>query len=52
MDGKAIETHANPHTDSDIEKRDGRRDLDADFGKKVYKGTGKDGNAWEKTVSW
>ena len=31
---------------------DGRRDLDADYGVKKYKGRGADGTAWEKVVSW
>lgn len=33
-------------------KPDGRRDTDADFGKKVYRGHRKDGTSWEKVVSW
>lgn len=49
VDGKAIETHARPNKK---EKADGRRDTDANFGKKVYKGKREDGTTWEKVVSW
>ncbi len=50
IDGKAIESHANP---SKAEKpEDGRRDRDADFGKKTYRGKREDGTSWEKSVSW
>ncbi len=31
---------------------DGRRDTDADWGKKTYKGTRKDGTTWEKVKKW
>jgi len=31
---------------------DGRRDTDADWGAKTYKGVHKDGSAWEKVVKW
>ena len=34
------------------EKSDGRRDCDADWGKKEYKGVREDGTAWEKVVKW
>jgi hypothetical protein len=33
-------------------KRDGRRDKDADWGRKEYRGIGKDGTGWEKIVKW
>jgi len=29
---------------------DGRRDIDADYGRKEYKGKTKDGKLWEKIV--
>jgi hypothetical protein len=29
-----------------------RRDIDANFGVKTYKGKNKDGSVWEKTMSW
>jgi len=53
IDGKAIETHAKPkkRTDRNMEP-DGRRDIDADFGKKVYRIEGEDGTMWEKVVRW
>lgn len=34
------------------EKSDGRRDKDADWGKKEYRGIREDGSAWEKIVKW
>jgi hypothetical protein len=33
-------------------KRDGRRDMDADWGKKRYHGEREDGTLWEKVVTW
>lgn len=50
IDGKAIPTHANPQKKE--KPADGRRDTDADFGKKVYRGKREDGTMWEKVVSW
>jgi transposase len=53
IDGKAIETHSRPKKNRDKQtKSDRRRDMDADFGKKQYKGKNKDGTLWEKVVSW
>lgn len=54
IDGKAIKTHARPMS---LEKkatlaRDGRRDLDADFGKKKIIRKGKKGNLIEKFKIW
>jgi len=56
-DSKAVETHGNPRGKERQEELkelapDGRRDVDADFGKKTYKGKGKDGTLWEKVVKW
>jgi len=31
---------------------DGRRDTDADYGRKEYRGRNKDGSLWEKIVKW
>lgn len=31
---------------------DGRRDTDANYGKKEYRGQNKDGSLWEKIVKW
>lgn len=53
IDGKAIETHARPRKKDEVKKpEDGRRDTDADFGKKVYRGQREDGTLWEKVVTW
>ena len=52
IDGKAIESHANPRGESADNKPDGRRDLDATWGVKTYKGKRDDGTAWSKTKSW
>ena len=52
IDGKAIETYAKPRRNKDEKPYDGRRDIDADFGVKTYKGKTKDGSLWEKTKSW
>lgn len=53
VDGKAIETHARPRKKEEKNiSYDGRRDTDADFGKKVYRGQREDGTLWEKVVTW
>ena len=52
IDGKAIDTVARPNAKNGEMAPDGRRDTDADFGKKVYKGQREDGTAWEKVVKW
>jgi len=53
IDGKAIPTHALARKkDEEPKKPDGRRDTDADWGKKTYKGKRKDGSVWEKVKSW
>jgi len=38
--------------DEKLAEHDGRRDTDADWGVKTYKGTRKDGTAWEKVTKW
>jgi transposase len=50
IDGKAIPTHAKPHKESKPD--DGRRDNDADFGVKSYRGKNEDGTKWEKVKTW
>lgn len=50
MDSKAIRSRAvrpakNPTAD-------GRRDVDADFGRKEYRGVHEDGTTWTKVVKW
>lgn len=50
VDGKAIPSFANGKNKK--EKEDGRRDTDADYGKKVYQGKREDGTTWQKIVKW
>src|SRR5690625_2561312 len=50
IDGKAIQSFATGKNKN--EKEDGRRDTDADYGKKAYKGKREDGTMWEKIVKW
>lgn len=50
IDGKAIPSFANRINKN--EKVDGRRDKDADHGKKVYRGKRDDGTVWEKVTKW
>lgn len=50
IDSKAISSFAKHKNKSD--RKDGRRDLDADYGKKTYKGTRADGTLWKKAVTW
>jgi len=52
MDGKAINTHARPNKGLRDMSADGRRDTDADFGKKTYTGVREDGTMWQKVVTW
>ncbi len=50
IDSKAIQslsTHFNKN-----KKEDGRRDNDADFGRKEYKGVRGDGTTWNRIVKW
>lgn len=50
VDSKAIDSFA---TGKNTNKNpDGRRDQDADYGKKSYRGVHKDGKPWEKIVKW
>jgi len=52
-DSKAIPSFGRPVRDEEKRKeQDRRRDTDADWGKKTYRGTRADGSAWEKVVSW
>lgn len=50
LDGKAISSLSKRVNKK--EKEDGRRDLDADWGVKEYKGVKEDGTAWSKIISW
>lgn len=49
IDSKAISSCAKKPSEK---KADGRRDTDADFGKKTYRGRSDDGTVWEKIKSW
>jgi len=52
-DGKAVRTHACPRgRNAPPPAPDGRRDTDADFGTKTYRGVGEDGTPWEKVYHW
>lgn len=50
IDSKAIQSLANTYNKN--QTPDGRRETEADYGKKEYKGTHKDGSPWEKIVKW
>ena len=53
MDSKSIASFGSPVGDERKQKQqDGRRDLDANWGKKTYAGVREDGSAWDKTVRW
>ncbi len=49
LDSKAIGTYGKPNKN---EKEDGRRDLDADWGVKEYKGKRLDGSEWRTIKKW
>jgi hypothetical protein len=52
-DSKGISSYGRPVTDEDKRAHcDGRRETDAAWGTKTYKGLHKDGTAWEKVVRW
>ncbi|MCF6093924.1 transposase, partial [Microaerobacter geothermalis] len=50
MDSKAISSFAKRKNRN--EERDGRRDMDADYGRKEYRGVDENGKPWEKIVKW
>lgn len=53
IDSKAIPSFGKPVSDEEKKQHpDGRRDLDADWGVKTYRGRRADGTAWEKVVKW
>jgi len=52
MDGKAINSHARPRKGLREMSADGRRDTDADFGKKTYTGVREDDTTWQNVVKW
>ena len=49
VDSKGVDSAGKPTKKA---QRDGRRDLDADWGKKTYQGPREDGTLWEKVVKW
>lgn len=52
MDGKALHSHARRRKGLSQLPADGRRDTDADTGKKTYSGVREDGTSWQKIVEW
>ena len=53
VDSKAIPSFGKPVRDEEkLANPDRRRDTDADWGVKTYKGTRKDDTAWEKVTKW
>jgi Transposase DDE domain. len=50
VDSKAIPSFARHKSQN--QTPDGRRDTDADYGRKEYRGQNKDGSLWEKIVKW
>jgi len=50
MDSKPVSSFAK-HKNKN-QSPDGRRDIEADYGKKEYRGVNEDGKAWEKIVKW
>ncbi len=50
VDSKAVSSFAKQKNRNQVP--DGRRDTDADYGKKEYRGQNKDGSFWEKIVKW
>ena len=49
VDSKGVDSAGRPTKEK---KGDGRRDMDADWGKKTYHGQREDGTLWEKVVTW
>jgi len=53
VDSKAIPSHGKPVRDeAKLQDPDRRRDTDADWGTKTYKGVKEDGTKWEKVKRW
>ena len=53
VDGKALPSFGRPVRDDDKRAEgDRRRDNDADWGTKRYRGTRADGSTWEKVIRW
>ena len=53
VDSKAIRSYGRPVRDEEKRQQDDRRrDMDADWGTKTYKGVRADGSPWEKISRW
>jgi hypothetical protein len=52
LDGKAIKSHARRRKGLSEMDPDGRRDIDANVGKKTYRGVRDDGTVWKKVTAW
>ena len=52
VDSKALASFGRKPSEDKREAPDGRRDTDADWGTKTYKGVREDGSAWEKVKRW
>ncbi|MCP4641740.1 MAG: transposase [bacterium] len=52
VDSKALHSFGRRPSEDKREWPDGRRDTDADWGTKTYKGVREDGSAWEKAKRW
>lgn len=52
MDGKAIPSHARGKQGKRARKPDGRRDTDANWGVKTYRGRREDGSLCQRTKNW
>jgi hypothetical protein len=52
IDGKALPSFGNPPKKDKVREQDGRRDTDANWGVKQYKGARADGSVWHKTKRW
>jgi hypothetical protein len=52
VDSKAIGTFGRKPSEDKYGRQDGRRDTDADWGTKTYKGVREDGSVWEKVKRW
>jgi len=52
VDSKALRSFGRKPGQDKRELPDGRRDIDADWGTKTYKGVREDGTAWEKIKRW
>jgi hypothetical protein len=52
VDSKALRSFGRKPGEDKYGRQDGRRDTDADWGTKTYKGVREDGSVWEKVKRW